>query len=118
MAYNQSYGAQGESDAADFLRGQGARIIGMNFRSPVGEIDIIAIEDGVLIFCEVKRRKSTLRGRPAEAVTPAKQRKIIRTAEYYLATHPMPEMPIRFDILEILPGVFNRIPAAFDASRP
>lgn len=117
MPYNISYGAQGESDAADYLRGLGAEILEMNFRCYAGEIDIIARTQDTLIFCEVKRRRNTLYGRPAEAVTPAKQRRIIRTAEFWLATHAMPEMAIRFDVLEILPGTFNLIPGAFDASR-
>ena len=116
MPYNHSVGAQGEGDASDFLRGLGANILQMNYRCPYGEIDIIAVLDGVLIFCEVKRRSSKRFGTPAEAITPAKQRKIIRTAEMWLTHHPM-EMPMRFDVIEITPGRINHIPAAFDASR-
>lgn len=116
MPYNRSIGAQGESDAADYLRRLGGTILQMNYRCPSGEIDIIAALDGVLIFCEVKRRSGTLHGTPAEAVTPAKQRKIIRAAELWLARHPM-EMPVRFDVIEITPGRFTHIPAAFDASQ-
>ncbi len=116
MAYNRSIGAQGESDAADFLRGVGAQILESNFRCASGEIDIIALLDGALVFCEVKRRRNARFGRPAEAVTPAKQRRIIRTARYWLATHPQPERIVRFDVLEVLPGEIRHIPAAFDAS--
>ena len=112
MAYNRSVGAQGESDAADFLRRMGAHILEMNYRCPVGEIDIIATLQGVLIFCEVKRRGSLLYGTPAEAVTPAKQRRIRRAAELWLAQHPM-NMPARFDVIELTPGHINHIPAAF-----
>lgn len=116
MAYNNSVGAQGESDAADFLRGKGASILQMNYRCPHGEIDIIAVLDGVLVFCEVKRRSSLLHGSPAEAVTPAKQRKIIRAAELWLARHPM-DMPVRFDVIAITPGAITHIPSAFIAGR-
>ena len=112
MPYNTSLGAQGESAAADFLRQMGAQIIQMNFRCPQGEIDIIAVLDGVLIFCEVKRRSGNLHGTPAEAVTPAKQRRLIRAAEIWLSRHPV-EMPMRFDVIEITPGRFNHIPSAF-----
>lgn len=115
MPYNRSVGAQGESDAADFLRHKGAQILQMNYRTPYGEIDIIAVMGGVLVFCEVKRRMGSLRGTPAEAVTPAKQRRIIRAAEIFLARHPA-EMPVRFDVIEVLPGRFNHIESAFDAS--
>lgn len=117
MSYNRSVGAQGERDAADYLTGNGARILGMNFRCPQGEIDIIAQMDGALVFCEVKSRSSTRYGRPAAAVTATKQRRIIRAAEVWLARHPQLDCPIRFDVLEILPGEFRHIPGAFDASR-
>ena len=114
MPYNRSVGAQGEGDAADFLRGLGATIIEMNYRCPYGEIDIIASMDGVLIFCEVKRRSSLRYGTPAEAVTPAKRHKIVRAAELWLARHPM-EMPVRFDIIAITPGNIIHLPGAFIA---
>ena len=116
MPYNQSVGAQGESAAADFLRGKGAQILQMNYRTPYGEIDIIAILEGVLVFCEVKRRSGKLNGAPSEAVTPAKQAHILRTAMLYLQENRLEDAPVRFDIVEILPDGVKHIENAFDAT--
>ncbi len=102
--------------AHDYLTGTGAQVIDRNVSIAGAEIDIIAIIDGVYAFIEVKRRSSTRYGRPAEAVSPAKMRNIIRAASMYLATHGLSDCPVRFDIIEILPGSINHIPSAFDGS--
>ncbi len=73
-----------------------------NFYSRTGEIDLIAREDGYLVFVEVKYRSSWRFGSPEEAVTPAKQRSIVRTARFYLLRRGFPEgTPCRFDVLAI-----------------
>jgi len=102
--------------AQDYLTGIGAQILGTNVALAGAEIDIIALIDGVYAFVEVKRRTSTRYGRPAEAVSPAKMRRIIRAASMYLAMHNISDSPVRFDIIEILPGSINHIPGAFDGS--
>ena len=102
--------------AQDYLTGIGAQIIGKNITLAGAEIDIIAIIDGVYAFIEVKRRTSSRYGRPAEAVSPAKMRKIIRAASMYMAIHHISDCPVRFDIIELLPGSINHIPGAFDGS--
>jgi putative endonuclease len=109
-------GLDGESIARDYLTGIGARIIDNNVKLGGGEIDIIAMIDGICVFIEVKRRSNALHGRPAEAVTPSKMRKIIRAASLYAAMHDLSDWPLRFDVIEILPGEINHIPAAFDLS--
>lgn len=109
-------GGEGEQLAAEYLARLGARIVDRNVRIGGGEIDIIALIEGVIVFIEVKRRTSLRYGRPAEAVTYAKQRRIIRAAAAYLAAHHVSDRPVRFDIIELLPGEINHIPAAFDAS--
>lgn len=113
----RSTGVGGEMAAADYLAGIGARIIDRNVTLCGGEIDIIALIEGVIVFIEVKRRTSLRYGRPAEAVTYAKQRRIIRAAAAYMARHKISDRPVRFDIIELLPGKLNHIPAAFDASQ-
>lgn len=110
-------GISGEMAARDYLTGLGAQILGMNVVSAGVEIDIIALIDDVIAFIEVKRRSSARFGRPAEAVTPAKMRRIIRGAEAYLAHNALTDRPVRFDVIEILPGEIKHIPGAFDASR-
>ena len=113
----RSLGIAGEMVARDYLTGMGAQILGMNVVSAGVEIDIIALIDGFIAFIEVKRRSSSRFGRPSEAVTPAKMRRIIRGAEAYLARSALSDRPVRFDVIEILPGEINHIPGAFDASR-
>ena len=112
----RSFGAQGEADARAFLIQSGARILEANYRRPTGEIDIIARQGKTLLFVEVKRRSSLRYGRPAEAVNRQKQAHILRTAQLYLQEKRLTDAPVRFDVIEILPGEIRHIPNAFDAS--
>ena len=109
-------GTQGEGDARRFLEGKGAKILHMNYRRPTGEIDIIARQGQTILFVEVKRRSSTRYGRPAEAVNQAKQAHILRTAQLYLQENKLTDSPVRFDVIEVLPGEIRHIENAFDAS--
>jgi len=95
-------GAWGEERAADYLSRQGMEIIERNYRTPVGEIDIIAQHKSWLVFIEVKTRRSILFGTPQEAVGPRKQRQIIRTAHWYLQNNKKPKLQPRFDVIAIL----------------
>ncbi|MEE8424042.1 MAG: YraN family protein, partial [Thermodesulfobacteriota bacterium] len=72
----QSTGAMGEELASKFLKKQGYKIVEKNFRTSLGEIDIIALDKGTITFVEVKTRKSTAFGYPQEAVGLKKQKKI------------------------------------------
>ncbi|NOQ41944.1 MAG: DUF91 domain-containing protein, partial [Desulfuromusa sp.] len=74
-------GAWGEEQAVNYLLKQGMKIIERNFRTPIGEIDIIARDKKFLGFLEVKTRRSTACGTPHEAVGQRKQRQIARTAQ-------------------------------------
>ena len=98
-------GKYGEDLACRYLQGNGYTILARNFRCHrFGEIDIIACKQSVYSFIEVKTRVSTRFGRPAEAVTLAKQRKIYRCAEYYLqCAGLMSCIPVlSFDVVEII----------------
>lgn len=95
-------GAWGEEQAAKFLKRQRVKILHRNYRTPVGEIDIIARQGKVLLFVEVKTRRSTVCGVPAEAVGPAKQRQILRTAEWFLLETKSSHLQPRFDVISIL----------------
>lgn len=79
-------GVLGETYAAAYLEVKGCRILERNFHSRFGEIDIIAETGNYLCFVEVKTRGPRAIAEPAEFVTPAKQRKIRLTADYYLVT--------------------------------
>jgi putative endonuclease len=75
------FGRDGESVALMFLKKKGYRILEKNFRTKVGEIDIIAEQDGTIVFIEVKARANHEFGHPFNALAPAKQGKIIQTAQ-------------------------------------
>lgn len=107
MNADQSRTAMGqrcEEIAADYLRGQGYRIIERNVRMRFGEIDAVARDGDALCFVEVRARSSTRFGLPEESVTPLKRRRLVRLAQGYLQRLRGHAGPIRFDVLSILLG--------------
>jgi putative endonuclease len=94
-------GARGEEAACAQLEASGYRILVRNYRCPHGEIDIIAQDGDVLVFVEVKSRTASRYGSPRDAVTPAKRRKLARTASHYLLAHMEAECAYRADIIEV-----------------
>ena len=97
----QRFGRKSERLAAEYLKLKGYRIIETNYRSKVGEIDIVAMEKGTLVFVEVKARGSRRFGNPKGAVTPAKQRKISMAALDYLKRSGQAGTRARFDVVAI-----------------
>jgi len=97
----RSLGNLSEDLAADFLKKNGFKIIKKNYRTKLGEIDIIAHRDGYIVFVEVKARKSQKYGLPQEAVTLAKQRVIRKVARAFLQEKGLQDVPVRFDVLAI-----------------
>ena len=110
------FGLSAESRAAALLVAKGYRILARRFRTPVGEIDIVARRRGVLIFVEVKARESFAGA--AEAVGRRQQSRIIAAAEIWLAAHPQDsQCDMRFDVMLVVPGRMpQHLQAAFDAS--
>lgn len=98
------FGKNGEKAAESYLKKQGYRILKKNYRTPVGEIDIIAEHKSVLVFIEVKSRTSAAFEHPFMAVTPRKQKKIAQTANYFLAKNTAGDREIRFDVVSVLPS--------------
>lgn len=96
-----SRGAAGEVMAARFLRDKGYAITASNFRTRFGEIDIIAQDRKYIVFVEVKARSEDAVYAPREAVTQAKQRRILATASSYLQYRPTTLQP-RFDVVEVI----------------
>lgn len=98
-------GDKGERIAVKHLKRKGYKILEKNYVAGGYEIDIIAFKDNVLAFVEVKTRSESSIGRfearPASSVTPEKQRKIFKTANYYKAYNPR-EARMRFDIIEVI----------------
>ncbi len=98
----QYVGQAGEKAAAALLRKEGFRIIEYNFKTPLGEIDMIAEEDDVLCFVEVKTRRSATFGGPAEAVTPRKQHQIAKVAAVYMSRNCPGGRTCRFDVVTVM----------------
>ena len=94
-------GNRGEALAAAYLKAHGFEIVRARYRAGRGDIDIVAREGEILVFCEVKARDSDLFGEPEHAVTRAKQRKIRRIAEAYLFEHDLRDQVCRFDVIAI-----------------
>lgn len=94
-------GGRGEDLAADFLQRRGYRLLARNYRTPWGEVDLIARHRGVVVFIEVKARRSDTFGLPQEAVHAAKQEKLRAVAEHYLQEQGLSETPVRFDVVAI-----------------
>jgi putative endonuclease len=110
-------GISAKTKAAAMLLMKGYRILARRFRSPVGELDIVARRRGTLVFVEVKARASY--DEAVEAVTEQQQRRIVAGAEFWLASHPKEgQGDIRFDVVIVTPGKLpQHIPNAFDAGR-
>jgi putative endonuclease len=109
-------GLSAESRAAALLMAKGYRILAKRFRTPYGEIDIVARRRNLLAFIEVKARASL--DEAAYAVTPRQQARIIAAAQAWLMAHPEhAEFELRFDAMLIAPRRLPRhLLAAFDAS--
>src|SRR5579859_2272409 len=94
-------GNAGERLAAERLQQAGYRIRALNYRCQMGEIDIVAEEAGDMVFVEVKTRRGTAYGMPEEAITAAKQRKLIAAAQTYLAAEGCAETSWRVDVVAV-----------------
>ena len=96
----QTRGKMGELAAARALRDEGYEIVDANFRTKLGEIDIIAYKDGVVAFCEVKTRENDTHGKPAEYVTYSKRRKLVIAAVQFMKVYKI-KNKMRFDVIEV-----------------
>lgn len=104
---HQKFGEKGESQAVRYLKKNGYKILEQNYRTPLGEIDIIAKEKDTIVFVEVKSRKSIRFGSPKWAVTAKKQRKISMVALYYLKTKKQTDAKARFDVVSVISNQDN-----------
>lgn len=88
--------------ACGFLKRRGYRILRRNYRSPFGEVDIIASKGDSLVFCEVKTRSGGGMDTALEAVDRRRQGRMARTASYYLACEGAGRCFCRFDVIALL----------------
>jgi len=104
-----------EERAAEYLTGLGYEILEKNFRCRLGEIDIIAKDQNVIVFVEVKFRQSFTSGDPLSSVDIKKQKIISRVALYYLLKSGLGEnVPCRFDVIGITPEEITHVREAFE----
>ena len=114
MENKRSIGAVYEQKAIEYLKEKGYSIINQNFRCKIGEIDIIAQWKDVIVFVEVKCRKTASFGYPEEAVSYYKQEKIRKVAQYFLTgSNSFVDMDCRFDVIAIEGEEIRHIENAF-----
>jgi len=96
-----SLGATGEGVAAQHLQRKGHRIVETNYRCRIGEIDIVTMDGDVLVFCEVKTRRSDSMGQPFESVHLRKQATLRRLAEHFMLCRYGTLRTCRFDVMSL-----------------
>jgi putative endonuclease len=95
-------GRRGEQLAADHYRALGFRVIDRNYRCREGELDLVLGRPGIVVFCEVKTRRSTRFGEPSEAVGFVKQRRLRRLAAHWLRERRPGSVQVRFDVVSVI----------------
>jgi putative endonuclease len=98
---NKLLGKKGEDRAAQFLVKQGYRILERNYRTRNGEIDLVMLHEGTVVFVEVKTRTTDAFGAPELAVNARKQGRMIKAALGYIKYKKLHQVPCRFDVVAI-----------------
>jgi putative endonuclease len=115
----QRLGDLGEKAAEELLAGQGYRIVARKHRCARGEIDLVAEQGELLVFVEVRTRKTSAFGGPEETVGAAKQQRLVRAARDFLARWRGPPRGARFDVVAVVDDPAGprlaHFPGAFDA---
>jgi putative endonuclease len=97
----KSLGDRGEDAAAKFLKRQGFHILARGLDSPLGELDIVAVDGRTVVFVEVKTRRSDDAGRPSEAIDQRKEQRMTQAALAYLKSNRLLNYSARFDVVAI-----------------
>lgn len=95
------FGRRGEAAAALYYQKRGCILLAHNYRTRLGELDLVLLDGGTLVFAEVKTRGRGGWGSPCEAVGPAKRRRLLLAARQYLGASPYRSCPVRFDVVEV-----------------
>lgn len=101
-SYHKDIGTWGENIAAEYLLTDGYIVLDRNFRTRIGELDIVVKKDGIVVFVEVKTRYDCTFGSPALSVTYSKQKKIYAIAQLYILNRKCNNRSFRFDVIEVL----------------
>lgn len=118
----RSLGTRWETQAAEYLKEQGMEIKQRNYRCRQGEIDIVGVHEGYLVFVEVKYRKNTEKGYASQAVDYRKQCRICKVADYYRCVHKLGnQIRVRYDVVAIqgeeIQWIRNAFPHRYAGSR-
>lgn len=97
-------GKKGEAIAAQYYRQKGYLLLDHNYRTRMGELDLIVYKEDVIVFAEVKTRAGRMLAAPAEAVDRHKQHRLVLAAQFYLQNRPFAEATVRFDVVEVTPA--------------
>jgi len=108
MEGSRRTGSHYEGVAARYLQSKGVRIVERNVHSRGGEIDLIGMDHGVLVFFEVRFRKNGSLVDPISSVGPNKQRRLLRAASFYLHRHGQWDAMTRIDVVGISPGTSSQ----------
>ena len=98
---NIQKGKLGEEIALKYITSKGGKIIEKNYRTKIGEVDLIAKLNGEIVFVEVKSRSNINYGYPSEAVNYKKRKKITTVAKFYILDNSLQDTSIRFDVIEV-----------------
>lgn len=106
-------GILGERLAEEWLCAHGMACVDRRVRAEDGELDLVMHDGSYLVFVEVKYRPSSPAGEGLIAVGTDKQRRMLHAAQAYLIRHECPDMPVRFDVIEITKDGVRHVPDAF-----
>lgn len=101
---SRELGQKGEAIAAKYYIDRGCRLLEHGFRTRQGELDLVLQDGETIVIAEVKTRTSAEFSAPAQAVEVHKQRRLILAAKLFLQTKRLGDCPVRFDVVEVLPG--------------
>ncbi|MFY0405860.1 YraN family protein [Solicola sp. PLA-1-18] len=102
QAQKDAVGRYGEDVAVAHLEQAGMRVLARNWRCRHGEVDVVALDGGTVVVCEVKTRRSRAQGSPFEAVTPQKASRLRRLAAAWLEANPMLHEAVRIDVVGVV----------------
>lgn len=111
-------GHEGERLAEEFLKKAGFKTLARRYAAPVGELDLVMREKDTVVFVEVKTRRDRRLAEPEDAVHAGKQRKLVKTARWFLNQRQLHAVPCRFDVVTVLlplngPPEIRHFPEAF-----
>jgi putative endonuclease len=112
---SRAAGATAEDLAAEHLATRGFRILERNFTVKGGEIDLVCDDAGTLVFVEVRSRKGSRYGAPAETISATKRRRIILAARLYLLMRNIEDRACRFDVIAVEGGEITHLTDAFQS---